>query len=132
MPPEPTRFCDGRETVCLHWGPVGASRRAALLIVAVLTLAGGGIAAGLVLTEGGGSSGSSNLKARYAYPQAVKNQFLAACETHSEKSVCDCVVRAYEATMPYGIYQDITRGGVRLNNRVYYAAFTQAASRCLH
>jgi len=101
--------------------------------VAVLVLAGGGIAAGLVLTEGGGgSSGGSNLKPRYAYPKAVKTQFLAACERHSQQSVCECVVRAYEATMPYGIYQDITRGGVQLNNRTYYAAFTQAASHCSH
>jgi hypothetical protein len=99
------------------------------VIVAVVALAGGGVAAGILLTEGGSSPGAS-LKPRYAYPANVKTQLLDACELHSHKSACECVVRAYEATMPAAIYRQITLGGVRLNNRAYYEAFTSAAARC--
>ncbi len=108
---------------------VGFSRRVVLLVVAALALAGGGIAAGILITEDG-SSGKTDLKPRYVYPQSAKNVFLSACTKHSRKSVCDCVVRAYEATMPYGIYRDISQGGVQLNNKAYYQAFTQASSHC--
>jgi hypothetical protein len=94
-----------------------------------LALAGGGIAAGILLTEDG-SSGGQSLKLRYSYPQKVKDQFLDACQRHSQQSTCECIVRAYEATMPYGVYRDIARGGVRLNNRAYFEAFTHASSRC--
>lgn len=69
-------------------------------------------------------------KPRYAYPQKVKDQFLSACERHSQQSTCECIVRAYEAKMPYPVYRAIARGGVRLNNRAYFLAFTQAASHC--
>ena len=108
---------------------MGFSRRVVLLVVAALALAGGGIAAGVVITEDG-SSGSSALKPRYAYPQSAKDNFLAACTKHSKQSVCDCVVRAYEATMPYAVYRDISQGGVQLSNKVYYQEFTQASSHC--
>jgi hypothetical protein len=108
---------------------VGFSRRVVLLVVAALVLAGGGVAAGVLISEDG-SSGSSSLERRYVYPQSAKNVFLSACTKHSRQSVCDCVVRAYEATMPYGIYKDIARGGVQLNNKAYYQAFTQASGHC--
>lgn len=108
---------------------MGFSRRIVLLVVAVLVLAGAGIAAGILITRGG-SSGGSTAKARYRYPASVKSQIASACMNHSQKSVCDCVVRAYEATIPYGIYEDIARGGIRANNRAYYQAFTTVASHC--
>jgi hypothetical protein len=97
--------------------------------VAVLAVAGGGAAAGVLLTQDS-SSGGSGGKARYAYPEAVKSQFLTACETHSQQSQCECIVRAYESTMPYSIYRAIALGGVRFNNKIYFQAFTQAASHC--
>lgn len=101
------------------------------MVAAVLVLAGGGIAAGVLLTQGGsGSSGGPSAKPRYQYPAKVKDTFLAACERHSQQSVCECVVRAYEATMPYGVYTQITQGGVRLNTKSYFDAFTAAASSC--
>lgn len=108
---------------------MGFSRRVVLLVVAALVLAGGGIAAG-VLISGDDSSGGSSAKPRYPYPAGAKNLILSACTKHSQKSVCDCIVRAYEASMPYGTYKDIARGGVRVTNRPYYQAFTQAASHC--
>lgn len=86
-------------------------------------------ALGLALA-GCGSSGKQAAKPKYAYPQNVKAQFLEACKVHSQQSVCECIIRAYEATMPYGIYHDISLGGVRLNNRAYFQAFTQASSHC--
>ena len=98
----------------------------------LLALAGGGIAAGILLTEGGSSGGSGGGKPRYAYPASVKKQFLDACEVHTQKSVCECVIRAYERTMPYTVYHDIARGGVRLNNQQFFRAFTQASSHCSH
>ncbi len=108
---------------------MGFSRRVVLLAVAALVVAGGGIAAG-ILIAGGGSSGSSALKPRYVYPKSATDLFLSACTKHTERSVCDCVVRAYEATMPYGIYKDISLGGVQLNNKAYYQAFTLASRHC--
>ena len=109
---------------------MGFSRRVVLLVVAALALAGGGIAAGILITEDGSSGGGSTLEARYTYPQSAKTQLLSACTTHSKKSLCDCIVSAYEATMPYGIYKDIARGGVRTENKAYFQAFTHASSRC--
>jgi hypothetical protein len=123
--------CDGRESARLHWGPVGFLSRRVLVIGAVLlAVAGGGIAAGILLTQGGSSSSSGGGKPRYVYPAPVKKRFLDACEKHTQASVCECVVRAYEATMPYSVYRAITLGGVRLNNRVYFEAFTQASTHC--
>jgi hypothetical protein len=102
---------------------VGVSRRV-LLIVVLLALAGG--AAGC-----GSSGGSAKSKLpRYPYPAKLKQQFLDACQVHSKKSLCECLVEAYESTIPPDIYEQITSGGVRLNNRVYFQAFTQAASHC--
>ena len=100
--------------------------------MAALAVAGGGVAAGILLTQGssGSSGGSGGGKPRYAYPESVKKQFLDACTVHTPQSVCQCVVRAYETTMPYTVYQDIARGGVRLNNQQYFRAFTQASTHC--
>jgi hypothetical protein len=108
---------------------VGLSRRV-LVIVAVLAVAGGGVAAGILLTDGGSSGGSGGGKPRYAYPDSVKKQFLDACTAHTPQSVCQCIVRAYESTMPASVYRDIARGGVRLNNQQYFRAFTQASGHC--
>jgi len=112
---------------------VGFLSRRVLVIVAALAVVGGGIAAGILLTEGGssgGPGGSGGGKPRYAYPASVKKQFLDACTVHTPQSVCQCIVRAYESTMPASVYRDISRGGVRLNNQQYFRAFTQASSRC--
>ena len=110
---------------------MGVSRRFLVVVVAVLVLAGGATAAGILLTRGGsGSSGGPSAKPRYAYPANATAQFLAACERHSQKSACECVLHAYQATMPYQVYNQIARGGVRPNNQGYFNAFTAASSGC--
>lgn len=101
-----------------------------MVVVAVLVLAGGGIAAGILLTQGGSGSSGPSAKPRYAYPANVTAQFLAACERHSQKSACECIMHAYQATMPYQVYNQIARGGVRPNNQGYFNAFTAASSGC--
>jgi len=119
------------DSVRLHWGPVGfLSRRLLVVLAVLLAVAAGGIAAGILLTQGGSSGSSDSGKPRYAYPASAKKQFLDACERHTRTSVCECVMRAYQSTMPYSVYHAITLGGVRLNNRVYFQDFTKASTRC--
>ncbi|MFN8113650.1 MAG: hypothetical protein U0R51_10690 [Solirubrobacterales bacterium] len=44
------------------------------------------------------------------YPEAVKAEFLKSCGKSSggEKSLCECILTAYEETLPLEMYQKVT------------------------
>lgn len=44
------------------------------------------------------------------YPEDVKSEFLASCSKSSggQKSMCECILKAYEDTLPLDMYQEIT------------------------
>ena len=101
--------------------------RIALIAVILLVVIAGGIVAGLLLTE---SDSPSSERARYVYPKSAVHDIRSSCERRLKTTTCDCVVAAFESTMPFATYQQFAREGVTQETRDVVHSFQLKSANC--